>query len=376
MSATPHALHIITSLAVGGAQRHLLSLLPGLGKPETQDLIYFRDHDLRAAFEPLVRRIRHLPMAGLAGPFLIPTLATAIKAGNYDIVHTHLLRADVYGVIAARMARVRSVIATKHNLEHRLERWYWRRVHRTTTQLVDRTVCISCAVRDWAVQTAGVPSTRVRVITYGIDPAPYIAADRVSARARLGLTDSDRVLLCAARLDPQKNHPLLLHAFADVRHAIPEARLLLAGSAQLGRPEYAESLVGLAEQLELGSSVCWLGTRNDIPDLLAAADAVTLASDWEGFGLTLLEAMAAARPVVATRVGAIPDVVDHGRTGLLVPPRDRAALARGLITVLRDREQSTAMGVAGANRAEKAFGLESMREATRALYAELMADIN
>ena len=373
MSAGPRVLHVITSLAVGGAQRHLLSLLPGLGAPRTQDLIYFRDHDLRPAFETLVRRVRHLPMAGRAGPLLVPALAAAIGSGSYDIVHTHLLRADIYGALAARTAGVGRVVATKHNLEHRLERWHWRRVHGAAAQLVDRTVCISQAVGAWAVRRAGVPPASVRVVPYGIDPAPYAAADRTGARARLGLRDADRVVLCVARLDPQKNHSLLLHAFAAVRQAVPQARLLLAGAPQLGRPEYAEALHGLARRLELGSSVQWLGVRRDVPDLLAAADVVTLASEWEGFGLTLLEAMAAARPVVATRVGAVEEVVEHGATGLLVPPRDPAALAESLTAVLRDLDRCAALGRAGARRAEASFGVERMRAATRAIYAELMS---
>ena len=372
MSRRSRVLHIITSLAVGGAQRHLLQLLPGLGAPDSLDLIYFRDHHLREAVVPLVGRVRHLPMAGLAGPALVPVLAGVIESGSYDLVHTHLLRADIYGATAARMGGVRWVVSTKHNVERRLDSPWWAQVHRTTAQLADRTICISDAVRRWAVRVAGVPPATARVIRYGIDPTPFQDADPQAARWALGLGPEDRVALCPARLDPQKNHGVLLRAFAGVTRDVPNAKLLLAGGRQLGSQAYVDGLVRLADDLGLEEHVRWLGVRRDMAGLLAAADVVTLASDWEGFGLALLEAMAAGRPVVATRVGGVPEVVADGRTGRLVPPRDCTALQRALDGLLRDPDRARAMGAAGAARARDEFGLERMQRETCAVYAELL----
>ena len=125
-----------------------------------QDVIYFRDHDLRADIERLAGRVHHLPMAGAWGWTRLPQLTAAIMRGRYDVVHTHLLRADMYGALAARMARVRGLVATKHNLEARLEHPVWRWLHRRTAGMPDVTIGISNAVREWAVTTGGAPPAK------------------------------------------------------------------------------------------------------------------------------------------------------------------------------------------------------------------------
>jgi glycosyltransferase involved in cell wall biosynthesis len=372
MTPAPRVLHIITSLAAGGAQRHLLDLLPGLGGPDRLDLIYFRDDDLREALRPLVGSIRRLPMAGPAGVLRLPALVAAVRAGGYDLVHTHLLRADIYGALAARPAGVRGVVSTKHNVERRLDRPWWRALHHLTARPVARTICISAAVQTWAVQ-AGTPAQRTRVIRYGLDPAPFQCTDRGQARRALGLGPEQSVVLCPARLDPQKNHAVLLRAIAGIEAALPDVRLLLAGGRQLGSAAYVAGLKRLSVELGLAKRVEWLGVRDDMPRLLAAADVVALASDWEGLGLVLLEAMAAHRPVVATRVGGVPEVVADGATGLLVPPGSVSAFAGALRDLLRDPTRARAMGEAGSRRLAEHFGPERMHRETRALYAEVLA---
>ena len=370
----PRVLHIVSSLAVGGAQRHLLQLLPGLGSPESLDLVYFRDDDLRLAIQSLVGSIRKLPMSGISGPAYVPALAALIRSGRYDLVHTHLLRADMYGAVAARVAGVQRIVSTKHNIEHRINSRGWRLAHRRTAMLARRTICISRAVADWAVLEAGVPSGTERVIPYGIDPAPYERMDRSTARRGLGLPLDTPVLLCPARLDPQKNHAVLLHAFAQVHARIPAAQLWLAGGAQLAPPGYVDGLHTLAGELDMTRSVKWLGVRDDMPRLMAAADLVTLASDWEGLGLVVLEAMAAARPVVATAVGGVPELVRSEETGLLVPPRDPIGLAAAVSRLLDDPAAATRMGEAGRTRLNRDFTLNRMWQSTRAVYDEVLAE--
>ena len=373
MTTTPRVLHIITSLAAGGAQRHLLDLLPGLGGPDTLDLIYFRDDDLREALRPLVGSMQRLPMAGPAGVLRLPALVASVRAGGYDLVHTHLLRADIYGALAARPGGVRCLVSTKHNVERRLDRPWWRALHRVTARPVSRTICVSAAVETWAVR-AGTSAQRTRVIRYGLDPVPFQCTDRGQARRALGLGPEQLVVLCPARLDPQKNHAVLLRAFAEIVAELPDVRLLLAGGRQLGSAAYVAGLHRLSVELGLAKRVEWLGVRDDVPRLLAAADVVVLASDWEGLGLVLLEAMAARRPVVATRVGGVPEVVADGATGLLVLPGSVSALAGALRDLLRDPARARAMGEAGARRLAEDFGPERMRRETLALYAEVLGE--
>lgn len=371
----PRVLQVVTSLAVGGAQRHLLELLPGLRGFAEIDLVYFRDHDLRSEFEACVDGMSHIPMAGPFGAVHLPRLAAHIRRGRYALVHTHLLRADMYGALAARGVGVRAIVSTKHNIEARLESASARALHALATRPTRRTIAISEAVARWVNQQLGVPRDRLAVIRYGLDPAPFTGLSRAAARHELGVEANIPVVLCPARLDPQKRHDVLLRAFARVRQTLGNAQLLCAGETQLGGPGYRTRLVQLSDDLGLRHAVRWLGVRSDIPNLMAAADVVVLASDWEGLGLVVMEAAMASRPVVATAVGGVPEIVEHNKTGLLVPQGDEQALASELTSVLLDTERRVRMGSGARRHATEAFDLEGMRAATRALYASVIRDV-
>ncbi|MCY3894859.1 MAG: glycosyltransferase [Chloroflexi bacterium] len=364
----------MTSLAVGGAQRHLLELLPGLREFAEIDLVYFRDHDLRPEFEACVDGMSHIPMAGPLGAVLLPRLAVQIRRGRYALVHTHLLRADMYGSLAARGVGIRAIVSTKHNIETRLGSASARALHALATRPTRRTIAISEAVARWANQQLGVPRDRLEVIRYGLDPAPFTGLSRTAARHELGVEADTPLVLCPARLDPQKRHDVLLRAFARVRQSLGNAQLLCAGETQLGGPAYRARVLQLSDDLGLRDAVRWLGVRSDIPNLMAAADVVVLASDWEGLGLVVMEAAMASRPVVATAVGGVPEIVEHDKTGLLVPKGDEQALASELTSVLLDTERRARMGSGARRYAAQAFDLEGMRTATRALYASVIRD--
>ena len=367
-------LQIVSSLAVGGAQRHLLALLPGLREFADFDLVYFRDHDLRSDFEGCVESVIHVPMAGPFGAVRLPRLAALIRQGNYALVHTHLLRADMYGALAARAVGVGAIVSTKHNIEARLASASARALHALATRPTRSTIAISEAVARWANEQLGVQRDRIDVIRYGLDPAPFVGVDREAARRELGIESNAPVVLCPARLDPQKRHDLLLQSFARVRTKVPDAQLLCAGETQLGGPVYRARMRALADDLGLHDSVHWMGVRSDIPNLMAAADVVVLASDWEGLGLVIMEAAMSARPVVATAVGGVPEIVEHDQTGLLVSQGDEQALASELTALLLDPERRTHLGAAARRHASVAFDLDAMRAATRRLYAKVIQD--
>ena len=370
----PRVLQIVTSLAVGGAQRHLIELLPGLREFADIDMVYFRDHDLRPEFEACVERIAHIPMAGPFGAVRLSHLAALIRRGRYALVHTHLLRADMYGALAARAVGVRAIVSTKHNVEARLGSSSARALHALATRPTRRTIAISKAVAGWTNQQLGVPSARIEVIRYGLDPTPFSGLDRAAARRELGIEAQVPLLLCPARLDPQKRHDVLLRAFAQVRRRLGNALLLCAGETQLGGPAYRARLLQLSDDLGLRDAVRWLGVRSDMPGLMAAADLVVLASDWEGLGLVVMEAAMAGRPVVATAVGGVPEVLEDRVTGSLVPRGDQQALASEVTTMLLDPEQRARMGAAARRHAATQFDLERMRAATRALYVGVMQE--
>ena len=172
-----------------------------------------------------------------------------------------------------------------------------------------------------------------------------------------------------ARLAPQKGHRVLFDALPRVLERVPEARVRVVGHEELST---VAELRAYAAGRGVADRVAFEGFRGDVPSVLRELDLFVLPSLWEGFGLVLLEAMAAGRPVVASAVGPIPEVVVDGESGLLVPPGDPEALARAIVRVLEDAVLAERLGRAGRARVEQVFGLDRMVERTDALYQELV----
>jgi glycosyltransferase involved in cell wall biosynthesis len=242
-------------------------------------------------------------------------------------------------------------------------------------RLPRRTIVLSDHVGSFIQAHGRIPREAITRIYYGLDPAPFFASEvkeaRASVRKSLGLAPEEVVFLCVARFAPQKDHATLLKAFARARSAERGGalRLLLVGDDPFGsRRAGAEAL---SEKLGLSDKVVFTGIRRDVPQLLAASDAFVMPSLWEGLGLVFLEAMAAGLPILATRVSAVPEVVLDGESGVLVPPADPEALARGMLDLSADPKLRARMGRAGEARVRELFGLEAMVERTIAVYQEL-----
>ena len=370
----PRVLHVITSLAVGGAQRHLLSLLAGLNEEYDCDLVYFKDDDLLSEFEFVAGRVNRIELGGPLAPAYLGSLIRLIRRGNYDLVHTHLLKADIWGAIAARFAGT-PIISSKHNAEDVLKNPAIGALHGLLARLDSRVIALSSAVAEYMSHTGRITGPRIVVIHYGLDPRPA-STGGAGVRREFNIAPNAPLALCLARLDPQKDHANLLRAWVVVVAARPDARLLLAGGTQLGGDAYVDGLHRQAAALGIESSVHFAGVRRDVPDLLAAADLLVMASRWEGLGLVFLEAMGASLPVVATRVGGVPEVVHHDGTGLLVAPSDAPALAAALLRVIDDPELAGRLGRAGRLRLESDFTTGAMVRKTLDLYAGIRGTID
>ena len=372
--ARPRVLHVITSLAVGGAQRHLLRLIAGLNDEYDCDLVYFKDDDLLPEFTAATGDVTRLELGGRSAPFRLWSLIRHIRRGRYSLVHTHLLKADVWGALAARLAGV-TVISSKHNAEAVLQNPAIGALHGLISLLDLRVITLSSAVAEYMAHTGRITGPRLVVIHYGLDPALETAAGSSVVRRELAIPPDAPLALCLARLDPQKDHPTLLRAWQRVVLERPEARLLLAGGSQLGGEEYVDGLHRLVVSLGLDASVHFLGVRRDVPDLLAAADLLVMSSRWEGLGLVFLEAMNASLPVVATGVGGVPEVVLDGDTGLLVEPGDPEALSAAIISLLDDPDLARRFGRNGRLRLEDCFTAAAMVHSTLGLYAQIPGTI-
>lgn len=281
-----------------------------------------------------------------------------------DIVHLHTGRATWLGGIASRLAGIPSVTTRRMDRPVRrgVRSWF---VYR---HLVQGVAAISQAVADCLV-SGGVPREKIEIIRSSVDPSHLVPGrDPSEVRALLGASSQERILLSLAVLARRKGIDVLLSSLAHLRVRGLQPLLWVAGEG----PERA-ALQRQAEELALAGQVRFLGHRSDKADLLAACDALVLPSRREGLGVSVLEAMAAGRAVVASAVGGLQEVVLHGETGFLVPAEDPKALADALFQVLTNDKLRTEMGAAGASRAVRHFDARHMVASYERLYRSVLA---
>lgn len=333
--------------------------------PELEEL---RDAGVRFLGLPRSSRAQLKPWRQLIG---------FMREWEPDILHSHMFGSNVWGALVAPLARVPVFVAHEHT---------WSFEGRPLRKLLDRNliarradafVAVSRQDRHRMVEIERIPEQKTRFIPNGIPP-PDDPDPRHDVRAELGIEADQPVVGIVAVLRPQKAHEVLLRATAVVRESVPDVKVLVIGGAgsqgeRHADDPYIEGLFELAAELGLESAVEFLGGRPDVPDVLAAVDVTALSSDYEGSPLSVLEYMAAGKPVVSTRVGGVPDLVVDGETGLLVDPQDPSALAAALIELLRDPGRAQEMGRAGHQRRLREFSIEATIGHLEDLYEELYA---
>jgi len=305
---------------------------------------------------------------GLTGWWQLPAaagrLASVIGRFRPAIVHTFLFHANVLGRLVARSFRVRAVIGSVRVAEPR--RWHLA-AETLTARLADRLVCVSRSVAEYMQRRAHVPGSLIEVIPNGVDVQRFATAEPI-ARERLGLPPAAKLALTVARLDEQKGWDTLLEAVASAIAAVPELYLVVVGTGPLRR-----QIERQAERLGIAGRLLLLGQRRDVPQLMRAADLFVLASRWEGMPNALLEAMAAALPVVATAAHGCRELIRDGLTGRLVPVGDAHALAAAIVELLRDAGKRRELARAAQEHVAANYSLEQMLRRYEQLYASLLA---
>jgi glycosyltransferase involved in cell wall biosynthesis len=315
--------------------------------------------DADVALLPLARRSR------LALWEWVPLLRTL---GGVDVVHAHMFTSNCWGSVLGRATRVPVVIAHEQTWSFRGGAARKALDRHVIGRLADRVVTVSELDRRRMAELEGVPAAKIALIRNAVRPREVTGVD---LRQELGIPAGAPVLVALAMLRRQKALGVLIQALAVVRRRFPDAVVLVAGGPLEDNPE-ADRLRRLIGERDLGSAVHLLGRRDDVGDVLAAADVAVLSSDYEGTPLAVLEYMQAGLPVVATAVGGVPEFVMDGVSGLLVPPRAPDALASAVMQLLDDPARRSEMGRRGRERQQAEFTFDAAVDRFVALYDELL----
>jgi glycosyltransferase involved in cell wall biosynthesis len=365
-------LHMVDRLDrhLGGAERLVLGLTTHLPRDRFDVWVcttrFAGGPPLKALASAGVTHL-HLDRAGsrrTVAPFR--DLVSALRRERFDVLHAHMFGSNVWGTLFGRLCRVPVVIAQEQTWSYEGEPLRKFLDGRFVGRLATRFVAVSMRDRDRMISVEKVPPRKVVVI-----PNAYIPRSDdgvVDLRAELGIPAGVPVVASVAVFRPQKALDVLVDAFALLVEAIPDAHLLLVGGGKC-KPAVEEQVerLGLTEQVHMP------GRREDVASVWAAADLAAMSSDFEGTPLAAIEALEHGVPLVATDVGGLPDIIGDGKGGVLVPPRDPAALAHALEDLLRDSGKRARLAQAGRARAAE-FGIDVIAERFADLYEQLLRD--
>ena len=358
-------------LGVGGTETHILELASRLDRSRFTVTVCALKSGGTMAQELEKRGVRVLSLDGTGklDARVIVRLFKLLRAEQPDVVQAFLFWANVAARACGRILRAFPVISSYHD-EVVSEGWLVRVVDRLTLTWTDRIVCCSGAVGRSVVSRIGGKIEHCTIIPFGVDIEQF-EATAAATRRELGLRDNQKVIGTVCRLvEPKKGLRFLLQAMAVLarKYGQPPCQLLIVGDG----PSRHE-LELLREQLDLSSWVVFAGSRRDIPRVLHALDVFVLPSLYEGFGIALLEAMAAGKPVIATAVGGIPEFVLSGETGLLIEPGNVEALADAIDRLLSHPQQARIMGAKGRIRVGESYHISTVVRQHEQVYTACLA---
>jgi glycosyltransferase involved in cell wall biosynthesis len=353
----------------GGAERFALGLVSHLPRDRFEPWVCSTRFATPEASESLadagvshisLRRTGKLDIHRLGG------LAMLLKFGRFDVIHAHMFGSNVWGTVMGKLCSVPVIIAHEHNWSYSGELMRRTIDRHVIARYATRFVAVSESNRTRMIELEGIPAEKVLVLPTAY--IPHRVTEPTDIRAELGLAPDARIIGVVATLRVEKALEVMISAVAQVIQRFPDAHLVIAGDG----PQ-RESLEAQVASMGLTGHVHFLGERRDVTPLLQTVDVGALSSDWEGMPLFVLECMATGTPVVATNVGGLPEIVEHDRTGLLVPPRDPAALAAGISALLADPERGRLLAATAAERLHD-FTIDTVALRFADLYEQLVSD--
>lgn len=363
--------HIVGSLGWGGSEQQVCEIALGLnrqrfhtivcctGKIEGPRAKKLREHGVEVVLLPL--RMRSILRDA-------KRLITFVRRVGADLVHAHTANNGLWGAIVSQYTRI-PLIFSEYGFNS-ARAWNHRLLEVWRTRRASRVIVNSSALRQEILVRTRVNHDRVIVVPSGVQPQAFDPAlDGQSVRVTLGIADNSVVIGTVGRLHPVKGHSYFLAAAQQVVAQCPEARFLIIGH---GPDTIERRLRDQCHQLGLENYVKFIASAEEVVNFLAAMDVFVLASLSESLPISILEAMAMARPVVATRVGGVSEVVAPEDTGLLVPPKDTSALAEAIVRLCQHVNIRHQMGSAGRRRLETEFTANNMIKGVEAVYQEVL----
>ena len=368
--STINVLHVIGTLEIGGAESQLVTLAPILNNGHYDITVCCLQREgvqadiLRAKGIKVVSlnmRLRYWFSA-------VIKLYRLIKQLNVQVVHTHLFHSSIWGRVVGKIAGVPVMMNTEHGMTL-WKKWYHLFLARLTNSFTDKIIAVSEDIRQIRIDRENVPPQKIVFIPNSVNIEQFSQIkNRDQVRSELGIEPNTCVIGTVARLVPPKRLDYLLETAHLVREKKRQVHFLIIGDGPL-----RQKLEAQAEQLDLLTEhVQFLGSRHDIPDLLSALDIFVLSSEREGLPVSMLEAMAASLPIATTAVGGIPEVIQNGDNGLLVPPHEPDSLARAILSLVTDDTLRRLIAKQGYQTVKDRFSAVAVGQQITTLYDELL----
>jgi glycosyltransferase involved in cell wall biosynthesis len=371
-----------SSAGFHGPERQMLQLAKHMRREgfQLEILALYRRNEAMPLIHPLIERARNhgLNAEQLEGkaklsPKDVLYIAQRLKSGQFSLIHTHGYKANILGGMAAKLAGVKSVATVHLHTETTYRLRLYKIIDLLALRFFPKVIAVSENLRQYLIAN-GLPPKKVVTIHNAVDLEIFASGvsfcNDKALKNRLGIGSDQYIVSIIGRLTSQKGHRYFLESAKRILEVLPETRFLIVGDGPL-----REELEGLSLSLGVAQAVCFLGYQQDIATLMGISDVIVMSSLKEGLPYVLLEALALARPVVGTQVGGIPEVIKHGETGLLVPPKDSKGLAEAIIRVLRNPEEAARLGERGRKLVSREFNVETMVRKTAAVYAEVLSGL-
>jgi len=363
-------IHLVEDLKIGGAERVIADIAEGLDRKRFDASVWCVTRGGETADELLEKgiEVHILGISSYRNPLNVFRLTRLLRKSKPEIVHTHGYFASVIGRLAAKNAHIPVIAAHVHSTY-----WEYKKRHllieKKLSRFTHKIICCSQAVENFVKNFEKIKDDKTIVIYNGVDEERFSPLKATtSIRAELGIDEEFSVVGTVSSLAPHKGHEYLIQAASLVLDAFPSAKFLIVGEGPLRK-----KLEDQAKKLNIHPAVIFTGARKDIPEMLSLIDVFVLPSfSREGLGIAIIEAMAAEKPVVATDIGGIPEAVQGGETGLLVPPGNPDALARAIIELLQNPEKAKEMGKSGRARFKKKFTKKKMLSEIENVYHSLI----